>query len=110
MVDDNFTMNKDRSLELMALFRKHGFRWMTFSNLSVSEDDDYMKALAYSGCVSLFIGFESLHFQKHLKKNRTYETPESMAQAVRRIHEHSGYGNRVAPYVHPDAFSGHTLI
>ncbi len=88
VVDDNFTMKKDRSLELMALFRKFGFSWMAFSNLSVSDDDDYMRALADSGCVSLFIGFESLHYQKYLKKNTAYNTPEAMAQAVSRIHEH----------------------
>ncbi len=88
VVDDNFTMNKERSLELMKLFHKFGFRWMTFSNLSVSDDDDYMRALANSGCVSLFIGFESLHYQKHLNKNSAYNTPEAMAQAVNRIHKH----------------------
>ncbi len=88
VVDDNFTMKKDRSLEVMALFRKYGFSWMAFSNLSVSDDGDYMSALADSGCVSLFIGFESLHYQKNLKKNNAYNTPEAMAQAVRRLHEH----------------------
>jgi len=88
VVDDNFTLKRDRSLQLMELFRKFGFRWMGFSNLSVSDDDEYMKALADSGCISLFIGFESLHFQDHLSKNRSYGTPGAMAQAVDRIHEH----------------------
>jgi radical SAM superfamily enzyme YgiQ (UPF0313 family) len=88
VVDDNFTLKRDRSLQLMALFQKFGFRWMAFSNLSVSEDDAYMAALADSGCISLFIGFESLRVQDHLPKNRAYGTPEAMAQAVDRIHEH----------------------
>ena len=88
VVDDNFTLNKDRSLELMALFRKFGFRWMTFSNLSVSEDEKYLRAMAASGCISLFIGFESLHFQKHLRKNTAYGTQEAMARAVDRIHKY----------------------
>ncbi len=89
VVDDNFTLKKDRSLEIMKLFRKFGFKWMTFSNLSISEDDDYMKALADNGCISLFIGFESLHFRKYIPKNKDFGTPEAMAHAVDRIH---GYG------------------
>jgi radical SAM superfamily enzyme YgiQ (UPF0313 family) len=88
VVDDNFTLKKDRSLELMALFRKFGFRWMAFSNLSISEDDHYLSLMADSGCVSLFIGFESLHNRKNLTKNRSFETPEAMARAVKRIHQH----------------------
>ena len=88
VVDDNFTLNRDRSLELMALFHKFGFRWMTFSNLSVCEDDEYLRAMAANGCISLFIGFESLHFQSHLQKNNAYSTPEAMARAVERIHKH----------------------
>lgn len=89
VVDDNFTLKKDRSLEIMALFRKFGFRWMAFSNLSISEDEHYLRVMADSGCVSLFIGFESLHFREHLTKNRSFETPEAMARAVKRIHKHS---------------------
>ena len=88
VVDDNFTLNRDRSLELMALFRKFGFRWMTFSNLSISEDEEYLRAMAANGCISLFIGFESLHFQKHLQKNNAYSTPDAMAHAVDRIHKY----------------------
>jgi len=87
VVDDNFTLNKERSLELMRLFKKFGFRWMAFSNLSVSEDADYLRAMADHGCVSLFIGFESLHGQDQLMKNRSFETPEAMGRAVKRIHD-----------------------
>jgi len=88
VVDDNFTLNRNRSLEMMTLFRKHGFRWMAFSNLSVSEDNDYLGFMSDSGCVSLFIGFESLDFRNNPAKNRAFETPEEMARAVKRIHEH----------------------
>jgi radical SAM superfamily enzyme YgiQ (UPF0313 family) len=72
----------------MALFRRFGFRWMAFSNLSVSGDEEYLKALAESGCVSLFIGFESLHYPRHMKKNLSCGAPDEMARAIKRIHKH----------------------
>ncbi len=88
VVDDNFTLKKERSLEIMALFRRFGFRWMAFSNLSVSGDEEYLKALAESGCVSLFIGFESLHYPRHMKKNLSCGAPDEMARAIKVIHKH----------------------
>ena len=89
VVDDNFTVMKDRALAIMDLFRYYGFRWMGFSNLSVSEDEEFLRALRESGCISLFIGFESLRGQVHLSKNRSYKNPDSMCRAINCIHDHS---------------------
>jgi radical SAM superfamily enzyme YgiQ (UPF0313 family) len=89
VVDDNFTVMKDRALAIMDLFRHYGYRWMGFSNLSVSEDEKFLRALRESGCISLFIGFESLHNQGFFSKNRSYDSPESIRQAIRCIHDHN---------------------
>jgi radical SAM superfamily enzyme YgiQ (UPF0313 family) len=86
VVDDNFTANKDRALAIVDRFRYHGFRWAGFSNLGISEDEDLLKALGDSRCVSLFIGFESLRGQGHLAKNRSYKSPDDIRRAVDRIH------------------------
>jgi len=86
VVDDNFTASRDRALALMDLFGHYRVRWMGFSTLGISEDEEFLAALARSGCVSLFIGFESLHNQGALAKNRGYLRPEAMQRAVRRIH------------------------
>jgi len=88
IVDDNFIVMKDRALAFMALFRHYGFRWICFANISVSEDQDLLRALYKSGCISLFIGFESVYGQKLLSKNRSYDNPESIRQAIHRIHAH----------------------
>jgi len=86
VVDDNFTLKRERSLEIMKLFKRFGFRWMSFSNLSVTEDEDYMRALADSGCNSLFVGLESLN--QHLTKNRAFNTNDKMAHAIHIFHKH----------------------
>ncbi len=89
VVDDNFIVDKDRALAIMDLFRYYGFRWMGFSNLWISEDSDLLEALRKSGCLSLFIGFESLHGQGRLLKNRAYGNPASISEAVDRIHSYN---------------------
>ncbi|MCD6561388.1 MAG: B12-binding domain-containing radical SAM protein [Deltaproteobacteria bacterium] len=86
VVDDNFTVMKDRAMAIMDIFRFYGFRWMGFSNLWVCEDREFLQAMQKSRCASLFIGFESLNNQGHLSKNRSYQSPESIRDAADRIH------------------------
>ncbi len=88
VVDDNFTLVKERALAIAELFRRYRFRWMGFSNLSVSEDESFLRALARSGCVSLFVGFESLSGRGGLAKNHKYGRPDEIRRAVDRIHAH----------------------
>jgi len=88
IVDDNFTASKERTLAMLELFRYYGFRWMGFSTLAASEDEDFLRALRASGCTSLFIGFESLYGQAGVAKNRRYDTPDRIRGAVERIHRH----------------------
>lgn len=86
VVDDNFTIDRDRALEMAGLFKQHRIAWMGFSTLSVAEDTALLDQLAASGCVSLFIGFESLGNQRLYAKNRRYPDRAAMAEAVARIH------------------------
>ncbi len=86
VVDDNFTANKDRALAILDLFRHYRFKWMGFSTLSIAEDDDFLEQLRHSDCVSLFIGFESLHEQDIYRKNNKYSDPGTVSEAIQKIH------------------------
>ena len=87
IVDDNFTANRARALEIMRLIGARGFRWTAFANLGVSRDEPFLEALREHGCASLFIGFESIRGGRHLNKNRAFG-PDAMRGAVERIHAH----------------------
>ena len=91
VVDDNFTANKERAMAILELFRHYGFKWMGFSTLSVVEDTEFLKVLHDSDCVSLFIGFESLHRQDIYRKNKKYADPDAVSAAIKEIHD-SGIG------------------
>lgn len=86
VVDDNFTINKDRAREIAALFKRYRISWMGFSTLAVAEDTSLLDELKRSGCVSLFIGFESLNAQDLCNKNRNYPDRAAVSEAVRIIH------------------------
>jgi radical SAM superfamily enzyme YgiQ (UPF0313 family) len=88
VADDNFLTKKERAASMMSLFQKYGYQWMGFTNLSISEDGQFLKKLKDSGCISLFVGFESLNTQDALLKNRPYSGADAMRRAVSRIHEY----------------------
>ncbi len=87
VVDDNFTANRKRAREIMDLFAFYKMRWMGFSTLAMAEDGDFLEALRRSNCVSLFIGFESLHQRDNFVKNKKYADPAAVSHAVKVIHE-----------------------
>lgn len=89
VVDDNFTVNRSRAKAIMELFAHYGFRWMSFSNLDVAADSDFLQCLARSNCLSLFIGLESLQAQSAFSKNRTFSDARAIREAIARIHAHS---------------------
>lgn len=87
VVDDNFTANRESASELMAVFKFYGMPWMGFSTLATAEDALFLKELRDSGCISLFIGFESLLQPGTFVKNKKYADPNAIARAVKTIHK-----------------------
>ncbi|PLX50365.1 MAG: B12-binding domain-containing radical SAM protein [Desulfobulbaceae bacterium] len=87
VVDDNFTANRQRAREIMDLFSFYKMRWMGFSTLAMAEDGEFLDALRRSNCVSLFVGFESLHQRDNFIKNKKYADPAAVSHAVKIIHE-----------------------
>ncbi len=60
LADDNVTAKKDYALNLFEIFKKHQVKWMGFATIQIGEDEQLLKKAQESGCVSVFIGFESL--------------------------------------------------
>ena len=60
LADDNVTAKEDYARGLFQIFRRHGVKWMGFTTIEIAKKEDLLKQAQESGCVSLFIGFESL--------------------------------------------------
>jgi radical SAM superfamily enzyme YgiQ (UPF0313 family) len=58
--DDNMFVNRKFSTRLVAEFKKLNFTWYAQSDISVAEDQTFLRSLYESGCRILFIGFESV--------------------------------------------------
>jgi radical SAM superfamily enzyme YgiQ (UPF0313 family) len=87
-VDDNIAGNRLFAKELFTRLKPLKKKWASQASLTLTRDRELLRLAAESGCVSLFIGIESLSPDnlKEVNKsfNRTYEFEESL----KLIHDH----------------------
>lgn len=60
-VDDNIVADRRYSLELFAGMQGMGLKWLSHAPIDTAEDLELLRAAGDSGCVGMFIGFESLN-------------------------------------------------
>jgi len=94
LVDDNFigpgSPVRQRTEEVLELFRSHRIRWMGQASVNVADDSSLLEKARESGCILLFIGFESTNPEvlRALNKKLNYKKGiEFYKDVVRRIHD-----------------------
>lgn len=88
--DDNMFVNRKFSTQLVSEFKKLNFTWYAQSDISVAEDQPFLRSLYESGCRILFIGFESA-LQSNMKSINKNHWKERMfaryPEYIQRIQE-----------------------
>lgn len=60
-VDDNVVADRRYSLPLFEGMKGMGLKWLSHAPIDFAEDPELLKAAGESGCVGMFVGFESLN-------------------------------------------------
>lgn len=60
-VDDNLVADRAYALELFRGMRGMGFKWLSHAPIDFAADPELLRAAGESGCVGMFVGFESLN-------------------------------------------------
>jgi radical SAM superfamily enzyme YgiQ (UPF0313 family) len=60
ITDDNLFTDVDRARELLTALKPLKIRWVSQASLDIAADRELVRLAAESGCLALFIGFESL--------------------------------------------------
>jgi radical SAM superfamily enzyme YgiQ (UPF0313 family) len=60
-VDDNIVADRKYSLPLFEGMKGMGFKWLSHAPIDFAKDTELVKAAGESGCVGMFVGFESLN-------------------------------------------------
>jgi radical SAM superfamily enzyme YgiQ (UPF0313 family) len=59
-VDDNIVADRTYSLRLFREMTGMGMKWLSHASLDLAEDPELLAAAGESGCIGLFVGFETL--------------------------------------------------
>jgi radical SAM superfamily enzyme YgiQ (UPF0313 family) len=87
-VDDNLTADRDYTRRLCEALRPLGKRWATQSTLAVADDPQFLRMLADSGCIGLFVGLETILDTNLDSVNKTCHRVEQYRESISRLHAH----------------------
>lgn len=88
-VDDNIVGNPVYAKELFEALAPYRLKWIGQSSLLIARDEELLRLAAKSGCVGLFIGFESLapHNLKEIGKNHVNNS-DRFQESIEKIHDY----------------------
>jgi radical SAM superfamily enzyme YgiQ (UPF0313 family) len=88
-VDDNFTVNKDRTKQILKwiISERLNLSWSAQTRVDVAEDAELLRLMADSGCDTLHIGFESINPQTLEVFNKKQKV-EEIVYCVKRLKEY----------------------
>ncbi len=88
LADDNVIAKPKFAAKLFGLFKKYGLKWMGFAPLHIARNPNLLALARESGCISLFIGFESLNHENVGGASKAFADAEELATLIKRIQDH----------------------
>jgi radical SAM superfamily enzyme YgiQ (UPF0313 family) len=87
-VDDNIIGNRAYARDLLERLGDFHLKWFSHASMNIANDPEMLRLCQKSGCVGLFIGFESLSEENLRAVGKRTNRPPEYLDAVRRIHDH----------------------
>lgn len=87
-VDDNIGGSADYAKDLFRALIPLKIKWGSFASVAMTKDSEVMRLASKSGCVALFIGFESLSQANLDALHKSWVRADHMKEYVKRFHDH----------------------
>lgn len=88
LVDDNLIGNRPYAKVLLQQMIPFKFKWASHSPLNFVHDDELLKLASQSGCMALFVGFESLVAENLSLMEKRSNLGISPTEAVKKFHDY----------------------
>jgi radical SAM superfamily enzyme YgiQ (UPF0313 family) len=85
-VDDNLTVDKKYTRELMQRLKPLKVSWTCQASLDVASDEELLKDMAEAGCLYILIGFESINKDCLVEMKKFQNSIEKYETAINKIH------------------------
>ncbi|HNX57765.1 MAG TPA: radical SAM protein [Spirochaetota bacterium] len=76
LIDDNIVSDKEYIRELCKEIKKLGMKWMSQCAIDIARDEELLRIVADSGCISLSIGLESINKDSLKSIDKTWCNPD----------------------------------
>ena len=86
--DDNVTAKEDYAFGLFEIFKRHKVKWMGFTTIKIALNEKLLKTARESGCISLFIGFESLLQENLDNVSKRFVNAKELSNLIKTIQNH----------------------
>jgi radical SAM superfamily enzyme YgiQ (UPF0313 family) len=87
-VDDNIVGNPKHAEEFFRALIPYRIKWVSQASVTVARNDELLKLAAASGCVDLFIGFETLSPANLATIGKKVNIIDEYETAIKKIHSH----------------------
>lgn len=87
-IDDNIIGNEVYAKQLFRALTPLGIRWAGQATTLLAKNAELLDLAARSGCVGLFIGFESLNEASVRDANKGFNKVGDYAEGIRKLHDH----------------------
>ena len=87
-LDDNIVGNPRFAKELFRALIPYNINWVAQASVTVAKDEELLTLAADSGCLSLFIGFESISPASLAAVGKKINVVDGYEDAIKRIHAH----------------------
>jgi radical SAM superfamily enzyme YgiQ (UPF0313 family) len=87
-IDDNIAGNRRYARELFTQLKPLKKKWASQASMTLTRDPELLKLAAESGCVSLFMGVESLSTENLKEVNKTFNRVSQFDEAMKALHDH----------------------
>ena len=88
LADDNVTAREDYAFGLFEIFKHHQVKWMGFTTIQIAKNEKLLRSARESGCVSLFIGFESLLQENLDGVSKRFVNAKELSNLAKTIQSH----------------------
>ncbi|MDH5681558.1 MAG: B12-binding domain-containing radical SAM protein [Spirochaetota bacterium] len=87
-IDDNIAGNQRYAKELLNAIIPLKKKWVGQITITAAKNKDFVKLMADSGCISIFVGFESLSEQSLKESSKNHNKIEHYEKAIANLQNH----------------------
>ncbi len=87
-VDDNIISNRAYARELLPRLTDFRLKWFSHASMNIAKDQEMLELCHRSGCIGLFIGFETFSTENLRTVGKRLNHPEEYYEIAQRIHDY----------------------